>query len=439
MEPSLTTFFIEHYDDSFKTVKSGNYGDIIPFSTEIIIEDMIKSGLKFYDSLKILEIIRPLLEEGMHVDKITKLINQAILKLGYSEANLLLDSQTESIQIRMQDGTKIPLTYKFLKTYASDILSTFEYSSRIFQNIIEEFHRILRTLGTSSIKIETLNRLKHLVLKNVIDIDPWSRQRTIALYQETQQYYEGYMHTWAFIPLHEKKTFLLKLFEDSLKIILMSFDYLPGSSLGITINQMDKLITSFSNSIKSKKQRIDWQLLSATIKNLNQLNRMQNSNDDLVETLIDAIESHISEIMDIVHGLMNRSSVSWMLVISEGGTEYYARFSKIAVPTHRRVLAPALAGIQSIIAEITEQSLTQLEYEDGIILVEKRELFKIVVLANEASHLLRQKIDLLAEFIDVNLATDILHFKGRVDIFYKKIDQFIATENLEYLFESDDS
>jgi maltodextrin utilization protein YvdJ len=97
-------------------------------------------------------------------------------------------------------------------------------------------------------------------------------------------------------------------------------------------------------------------------------------------------------------------------------------------------MAPALAGIQTIIAEITEKKLKRIEQENGIILVISRPDFSVVALTSEETYPLLKNMEKLADYVTDYLLDKMTNFRGRVDDIQTIMDEYMQTSGLDRYF-----
>ena len=80
-------------------VEVNRAGKMVPFSADVIITDLIESGISAYDALDILYETREFMIRGMDTFKLVQLLNQAIKSRGYSDSEFLFSALLSEIEI----------------------------------------------------------------------------------------------------------------------------------------------------------------------------------------------------------------------------------------------------------------------------------------------------------------------------------------------------
>ncbi|MHA2250587.1 MAG: hypothetical protein ACXAD7_09495 [Candidatus Kariarchaeaceae archaeon] len=419
------------FDDQIREVTK--YNELIPFSVDIILTDLIQAGISTLDALDILHKIRPYLYPAINTVKIIQLLNQAIQDQGYIEGEFLYGSFLQPILIEFPDNRNELFNFRIIKDIVKDYLVEFIYSSKTFRAAVDELHRIIKSLRTSKIKSDTIEKMLPAVMRNTIGVNPFSRTRCDEDYHIVNNLTRDFHKLWHSLPEPERPSMLRNLYEASFKVILLSFEYLPGSTFSNTVHQIQELVADLAQRtdlILSAKEVYTVGKIAKTILEIHkEPNKLQFTDE---HEIIDATET----VVEVVHGLMNRGVISWIVVTDAVGNELYSKFlSPDTKETAKSLIAMAISGIQSIVNELTDNAIKEIQQEEGNkIIIEKRKYFSVMALVRLSSHLVRQRIIELTDFIELNLNDHIINFKGSVNHFHNTIEPFVTEKLYSLIF-----
>ncbi|OLS24437.1 MAG: hypothetical protein HeimC2_22430 [Candidatus Heimdallarchaeota archaeon LC_2] len=398
-------------------------GNMIPFSADVIITDLIESGVSVYDALDVLFETREFMRRGMKTSKLVKLLNQSLKNRGYSESEFIFSALLSEIEIVYPDSSIKLFSYKVLKEITSAFLTSFRYSSKTYRLIVDELYRIIKTIRTSKIKLETIEKMMPAVMRNAIGLNPFSRSRCEDDYHNIIRINKIIETSWNLIPDEEKKGIMMNFLNSIFRIILLSYEYLPGNSGINTANQVNVLVsdlTEEADPILSDKE------IYVVGKSARKLENIINEKKDVLPE-DEELMQFVSILSHIVHGLMNRDSVLWLIVVDAYGNELYSKFAASqSKRANRSLIAMAISGVQSIMTELTDNTIKQIQNDEGTtILFEMKENFKVITLVNQTGHLVTQRMQELATYIQNNLIDEIINFTGSVNKISKMIDTFV--------------
>ena len=418
-------FLTQYFDKTFLEVIRNK--DKIPFSADRILTDLIESGISAYDALDILFTCREYFESGMNTAALAKVLNQAIKEKGYTDSELLTGSLFQQVEIVLNDGTVTSYSFKLSKKIIAEQLKPFVYSSRTFRAIVDEFHRIVRTLRSQRIKQETLENMFPSMLRNTIGMNPFSHSRCDDDYANSIKMFQLIDKRWNLIPDPEKPEIIERLLNSIFRVILLSYEYLPGTNIRNTIHQVNQLVadlTEIGDKILSDKEIY---VIGKSATTMGQFNR---SKDISIWHKEAGFHDTMLTLMNITHGLMNRGAVLWLIVTDANGNELYSKFgSSQTKRANRSLIAMAISGVQSIVSEITDNSVSEIQSIEGrSIVLEKHEHFSIIALVKSTSHLVRQRMQELSNYVQENLLHEIVHFNGSVNTISRQIDSFVENQ-----------
>ncbi len=433
MTESLSQHLKDRFDRVFETVTTGSTGFIQDFSAQVIIRDLVVNGVSVYDSLDILERIRPNLKPRIHTDKITKLVNQTLLEMGYTQDNFLNGDLIDDTTILYPDGHKERLSYRFVKNYVNELLSEFHLSSKTFRSIVEEYHRILRGLDASEITISTVEQLRSLILKNVLNIDPWNRSDSIDQYNYLIKQKAYYMRLKGLRTREEDIQALVKLYQISLNLILLSNGYLPGLSIGSTTGLIEKLISKIHTSTSSGLSSRDIHLVGRLSNLLDRYIHFVDS-DTARMGIEEELSSGLDHLLDLVKLVLDRGIISWFFVMSDGGIELFSTQDGKNTSQVGLLVAAGMSGVEKLVEEITENHPQLIKHEEGVIILEKRRGYSVVVLAKLESPSIIQSVEKFCNLVDANLLGRLLNFNGNVSSLHGDFMSYFHQAKLHYLF-----
>ncbi|MDH5401396.1 MAG: hypothetical protein OEZ01_01765 [Candidatus Heimdallarchaeota archaeon] len=416
---------IEKFDKVFKTVRKN--GLIIPFSIDTILKDMIDLGISPLQAIDIAYSIHPFLADGIDTKKIFQLISQsAEIFVPEKEIQNILKTVNE---ILLNNNTRIPFNYTSVRLILSNYLIKFQYSNSILKELTDEMVRVSKSLRLTEIKEVTIEKLIPAVTRNILGINPFIQERCLDDYKNTLNIVKLINNAWDLIPKEEKVSNLISLFNSIYRVILLSFNYLPGSNIHKTMSQVNKFVAEYSHKEHDSIQAKEIYLLGKSTKELlDILNHKDNQTIHLHVWL-----EFIDILAEVVKGLMNRGAMKWIIVVDPFGNELYAKFST-KTNHNRPLMAMALSGIQTMINELTDQSIKQIEHTEGsYLLIERRQLFSVLTMVDLSTHLVRQKLEALADYIEIELHLEIKEFRGGVKVFYTVLDKFIDEHLKNYI------
>lgn len=410
MTKSLSDYLKDQFDKKVEIVTTGSGGHTLEFSSQVIITDLITNGVSLYDSLDILEKISDKLKRGIHTDKITKLINQTLLEFGYSKEYFINGNIMDDTLILYPNGGRQVLSYKFVKSFVIDLLSDYTVSSKTFRSIVEEYHRVLRGLNAEQIHISTVSQLKSLILKNVLNLDPWNESDTLDQYNELIKILNKYRKFREFGSKEEIHLMLNQVYHSAFKLILLNYNFLPGLTVGATTGQIEKLISELPSmenvGLTSKEIHIIGRIGNLVDK-YSRSKYFKNKEEIEVE-----LNNRLESLISIVNLLVHRGILKWLFVISEGGIELFSTKDGKTTSSVNLLVAAGMSGIEKLVEEITEFHPQLIVHEDGVIIIEKRKGYSVVGLSKMESVLLLESIKEYCNQIDRELSSSICNFSG---------------------------
>ncbi|MHA2276620.1 MAG: hypothetical protein ACXAC2_12665, partial [Candidatus Kariarchaeaceae archaeon] len=365
------------FDDEL--IEVNRAGIMVPFSADIIITDLIESGISVYDALDILYETREYMKRGMDTAKLVQLLNQAIKKRGYSDSEFLFSALLNEIEIQYPNGEIKLFSYRVLKEITSAFLTSFTYSSKTYRVIVDELYRIIKSIRTSKIKLDTLDKMMPAVMRNAIGLNPYSRSRCNDDYQNLIRLNKVIMKSWDIIPEEEKGPLISNYLNSTFRIILLSYEYLPGNSIINTANQINVLVsdlTEHSDNILTDKEIFVIGKTATKLENVHAMNKLHElaKNNEIV--------NYVPILQNIAHGLMNKGAILWLLLVDNHGNELYSKFASSQTKrANRSLIAMAISAVQSIMNELTDNTISQIQNDEGTtIIFEMKENFKIISL-----------------------------------------------------------
>ncbi|MCE7735847.1 MAG: hypothetical protein GPJ54_13280 [Candidatus Heimdallarchaeota archaeon] len=405
-------------------VEVNRVGKLVPFSADIIITDLIVSGISAYDAIDILYETREFMTRGMDTSKLIQLLNQAIKTRGYSDSEFLFSAILSEIEIEYPDGKIKLFSYKILKQITSAFLTSFVYSSKTYRIIVDELHRIIKTIRTTKIKLETIEKMMPAVMRNAIGVNPYSRSRCDDDYQNLIRLHNVIRNNWDVIPDEEKSQVLSNYLNSIFRVILLSYEYLPGNTIINTSNQINVLVsdlTEHSDNILTDKEIFVIGKSATKLENV--------TTKGTISDLVNDVElmEFVPILQNISHGLMNRGAILWLLVVDNHGSELYSKFSASQTKrANRSLIAMAISAVQSIMTELTDNTIRQIQHDEGTtIIFEMKTHFKVISLVSQTSHLVRQRLQELALYIEEEGNEEIINFNGSVSKISKIVDAFV--------------
>ncbi len=398
----------EDFDRVFKEITLGDPPRKEPFSSGKILEDIIRSGIDFYESVDILYRIRPALKEGITAKQIARLINQALRERGYDRFSLISAGMIDFTRMVLPNGDRETINFKRLKQYVSSKLRGFEYTNSTFKAIVEDIHRIIRSLETEEIKLETLDNLFMVTLKKITGVNPWAEDRYKDDYGDMVSAFEHLEKHGFNLSYEERLELISKFVLHASRILLLSYNFLPTTRMKSTIAQLEKLIAKVSIQCG---EDFDYKPFYEMGK-LGELALRKGKRVKNYERVKRRLQTAFSLIEEIVH----EGLIQWIMVLRDDGTEFFSKFSKSFNPNSPKSLfAPALAGVQTVIHELSQQNVKQITNVQGTILVERIKDISVIAMVRFPTHHVRQKLLVFSERIDEDCNKLIQNFKGQID------------------------
>lgn len=417
------------FDNEF--IEITKHGKKVPFSSDIILEDLFESGISPLRAIDIIFELRPHLYRGIDTRKIIQVINQIIQQKDMKQG-FLKGSYLEPIYIENEDGETQLFNFKFIRQLIEENLINYNYSSKTFKAIVDEFHRIVINMRSSTIQINVLENIIPSAISNVIGINPFISNRYEEDYHNVIKLSQIVLNTWNIIPEDEKPVLLVDLFESMFKIILIAFEYLPGHTLESTVYQVNQLVAHLSSHEDIIISPNELHLLGKLSKKISVL-----TNSEYDDTLLKQYEwpNSVEILVSVIEDLINTGSISWLIVADNAGNEVYSKFIETKYTKHRSLIGMAISGVQSLMNELTDKSIKQIEQDEGsIILIERRDLFSVICLVDQPTSTIRNKLNHLAEYIQKNLSGNIKEFNGSVNEIHDSIEYYIDEHFRELLF-----
>lgn len=421
----------DEFDNSFVTVKKR--GIEVPFSSDIILSALVETGISPLDAIDILYQIKLYLQPGISTKKIIKLLNKTILNFGYDENALVKAETTIPIMIDYKDKM-VELSFKVIKEIVREYMAEMRYTSKTFRDLIDELHRTLIGLETWQLTIADVNKLIPTVLRNVVGTNPFAQDRCVEDYQLVVKLKISIEKTWIALPTEERQFILISYFNAAFRVILLSFNFLPGHILNSTIYQINNMITHLTGknnrTLTNKEMTV---LLELT----ERMNKLINDKQDEEDLEYPHWEELIYIIANLCDGLMNSNPIRWIVGREREGRDIFS-FSSIKHQEDQGVntilISSALFGIETQLSEITKSQVKQLDQGENAILIDKRYLFTLISQVEKPiSHLVNQKLTELANFIEKTFTHSLEHFKGNITEFQLRIGEYLRN-NFENIF-----
>ncbi len=421
----------EEFDEKIHTVKKR--GVEVPFSSDIILSSLIDSGITPLHAIDILFMIKDKLQANISTKKILKYLNESIHQLGYDENSFVKSETTIPIMIEYK-GSKVELSFKVIKELVRERMKNMRYTSKTFRDLVDELHRAVLALENWDLTVEDVERLIPLALRNIVGTNPFSKDRSQIDYQIVNKLKMSIEKTWVALPTEERYYMLVKFFEASYRVILLSFDFIPGHIVNSSLVQINNLITYLTSKGDNTLSDTEIKTLSNNAVKLGELFKMQESNISLDYKVW---EDDINIIASICDGLMSNNSIKWIVGRDNYGRDIFTFSSKQYIDEGGKstlLISSAIYGIEAQINEITRSKVELIDQGDNAILISKKELFAIISLVEKpVSHLIRQKLRELGDFIEQNFSEEIKKFKGKVSVFQNALDPYLK-ENLSTIF-----
>ena len=347
-----------------------------------------------------------------------------LFRSGYTDSEFLFSALLSEIEIEYPDGKIKLFSYKILKEITRAFLTSFVYSSKTFRIIVDELYRIIKTIRTTKIKLETLEKMMPAVMRNAIGVNPYSRTRCDDDYQNLIRLHNVIHKNWDIIPEEEKSQVLSNYLDSIFRVVLLSYEYLPGNTIINTSNQVNVLVsdlTEHSDDILSDKEIFVIGKSATKLENVS----AKGKTPDLVKDT--ELLEFVPILQNISHGLMNRGAILWLLVVDNHGNELYSKFSSSQTKrANRSLIAMAISAVQSIMTELTDTTIRQIQHDEGTtIIFEMKRHFKVISLVNQTSHLVRQRLQELASYIEEEGNEEIINFNGSVGKISKIVNIFV--------------
>ncbi|MHA2027853.1 MAG: hypothetical protein ACW99Q_00570, partial [Candidatus Kariarchaeaceae archaeon] len=124
------------------------------------------------------------------------------------------------------------------------------------------------------------------------------------------------------------------------------------------------------------------------------------------------------------------------LLVDNHGNELYSKFASSQTKrANRSLIAMAISAVQSIMNELTDNTISQIQNDEGTtIIFEMKENFKIISLVNQTSHLVRQRLQELAVYVEEEGNDEIINFSGSINNISKIVNTFVE-ERFQSLIE----
>ncbi|RMG31056.1 MAG: hypothetical protein D6732_15210 [Methanobacteriota archaeon] len=414
------------FDRVFEEITLGEPPRKEPFSSGKILEDMIRSGVEFFEAIEILYRIRPALCKGISARQVARLINQALREKGYDRFSLISAGLIDFTRLVLPNGKRETINFRRLKAYVMSKLRGLEYTNSTFKAIVDDLHRIIRSLETEEIKLETLDNLFMVTLKKIVGVNPWAENRYKNDYGDVVASFEHLTRHGSNLSFEEQLELISTFVIHAARILLLSHNFLPTTRVKSTVAQLEKLIARLSIQ---QDNEFDYKPFYEMGK-LGELVLRKGKGIKNFDRVQRRLQSAFSLIEEIVH----EGLIQWIMVVRDDGTEFFSRFSKTFNPNSPRSLfAPALAGVQTVIHELSHQDIKQIQNVEGTILVEKVKDVSVIAMVRFPTHHVKQKLFVFSERIIDECGDLIQNFKGQIDEIQNTIETLFNALQLSNL------
>jgi hypothetical protein len=418
---SLSSYLKEEFDKKYHTVKKN--GQVFPFSVEVLIKDLMEAGLSPFETFDVITTIKPHLQQGIDVKKILQLVYQVTQQKNI-DPEILKVSFLQPILVEKEDSTTDVFSFKYIKDMFKSQLNNYNLSNKTFKFVVDELHRIVTSMRVSKIKEDTLIKLIPSAFRNVIGLNPFSTQYIHNTHEAITKMNNRLVVTWDILPIDEMMNTLITLFDSIYKVILLNFNYIPGYNEKSTIYQINQLISEISNNQDSVLSDKDIYLLG---KSSREINSIINKSKNL--KTIDKYEWKITiqSLKSLVDRLSEQGKINWIVVTDYAGNELYSKFNNKTSYRNHSLIGMALSGVDSLVNELTDRSIKQIDQEQGSsIIIERRTTFSILAHVSEGIPSIKSKIRKMADFIGRELKPILDSYKGNTSIISHELEQYVS-------------
>ncbi len=418
--------------NDFKEYSVLKNGEEFPFSPDTIIKDLVNTGIPICDSLDCLYLLKPHLTAKMNTNKIAKLVNQILEHMGYGPQYYIKGEYIEPTYIVFETSEEI-LSYKLIKKIVRTELFSFKITSKSFRAIVDETFRITKSLRTKSIQYKILKNLVSNACLNVIGVNPFDKNCRSDDYLSLISIRSHIKKTWVALPTDERAQIIENILNHIFRIVLLSYNYLPGYIFPATLYQIRVFV---NDSLQKKQHSLDDNILFVLGKSAKKIEDIRKSirlghTKKLKESLrLKNWESELDVLNNLTDELMNKGSINWIIITDYFGNELFSLFDEGNVPRNKNLYSMAISGVQNLMGEITNNSITQIdqlgENNKTTILIERRKHFSVIMLVQQPVRLALKKImEDIADYTEQHLNNEIINFKGNVSIFYKILEKHV--------------
>lgn len=401
--------------------------DEIPFSLEIILDDLISSGIPVLDAIDCVLNIKPNLRNKMDVRTISKIINKTLDDMDYGPSYHIKGTLNKQIRMKFKDSEQV-LNFKTLKEFVNSELYIYDLTSKTFRAIVEELFRIIKSLRTKVIDEKILKNMLSSSCLNIVGVNPFDVNNRNEDYLQLVKLMRQFDNTWSILPVEEKYILVENIFNHIFKIILISFKYLPGHVFSSTLYQITNFSTrmgQLQHPVLSDKEIFQLGKMARKIDNMRKLYKRSNISQLKKSINRQNWVDELSTLDNVVQGLMNHGSVYWIILVDNMGNELISKFASNASTRNKNLLSMAMSGVQTLVSEITNTSINQIDQEKTSILIEKRGLFSLMMLVQKpVRHKFQQVLDEIARYVEINFEKEIMQFKGKLNVF-KELEIYI--------------
>lgn len=416
----------EDFDNVFVDITLGDPPRTDAFSSGKIIEDIVRSGVDFDDAIEILYQIRPSLKRGISAKSIARLINQALRERGYDKFSMMSAGMIDFTKLVLPNGKRETINFRRLKAFVSGKLRGFEYTNSTFKSLVDDLHRILRSLETEEIKLETLDNLFMVTLRKITGVNPWAEDRYKHDYADMVSAFEHLNKHGLNLSEEERLELVSSFVIHAARILLLSHNFLPTTKVKSTIAQLEKLIAKMSlqsdDNIEFKPFYDIGKLGEIVIRKSKGIRDFEK------------VKRRLQTAFDMIEEVVHEGLIQWIMVLREDGTEFFSKFSKNFNPNSPKSLfAPALAGVQTVIQELSQQDIKQIQNIGGTILVERTKDVSVIAMVRFPTHHVKQKLMVFSERIIDECDPLIQNFRGQIDEIQHRINRLFTDLQLSNL------
>jgi len=199
--------------------------------------------------------------------------------------------------------------------------------------------------------------------------------------------------------------------------------------LEYSLKQVNRLLVDNPDRLSEFFNETDRYHITRSLRDLSEL--LENYTNDIDDSWLTIIDY----IIPMVINILEQGLIEWLILVDQSGNELYAKFTRNKNNRYKSLLGMALSGVQTLMNELTDQEVRQIDQQDGSILIERDDLFSLIAMVRRVTPAIKNELKKFSAFIRRDLGGKLDHFSGNIQGFDEILNRYIERNMTDLFFD----